>query len=444
MVDILVRIFCDVYTYYYGNNREGLKRIHDTKNLEESLKEYLKEVYFYYDCEDYKEYYKQIRKYFENLVENFDLNKTRDLNTFIKEYTENFYKEIDKRELSSKLFVAIKNVLSNNPKKVIIRNKGKSYFIEKIRQSEEDPMPVIGIRDIDSLEQILNNFLDTVLNSDTYFNSFFGGMERDEAISYLFEWVIRNATSQDLSELEKYFQKYTGFISDKTLEKFKKPILADRDFLGQKLGIMLKKSNVNYETPYYLSFVMFDGKNRMELPNIRFGVENNRTEKIVHILATQTSQDNNTNDNIELIKTFKTLLGRTKYFREYNPTHLISIALSFGIFKGLGINKVNVVDYMPLRFQRLALEGNKNEEELYNLQYRLTNKNLYNYLRLCEFCDGIEIISYLENGELSFNLTDHFSGKVEILEILYSIGYNIGISNKNELEVSENKEMGKK
>jgi hypothetical protein len=334
----------------------------------------------------------------------------------------------------------LKRIYSDDISGSVITKNGKSYTIGREPRKEEEEMPAIIIKDIDNLENTLSLFLKKLEASDSFFKSFFDYMDYNDAISYLFEWVIKNASTNDMTDIEKYFKKYADFLSDNTFDALKHPINIG-NFLGDELYVMRKKANVNYETPYYLSFMMKNEKNCVELPTVRIGIENEGARKAAHILATQTSQINTNFERYdEITACFKKMLSKSKNFREFNPSHIVSIILSFGLLKGMGIDKVVVEDYFPLRLQRLILENQKNDDELYDLQHRLTDKNIYNYFRLMEFFDGVKIAEYPDNGNgLILFLSDNIKSENAFLQNLYNIGYRAGIKNKIESVEEQNK-----
>jgi hypothetical protein len=426
----LSKIFLDVYSDLLTANVKNCYQhlqIDDYEKLENNLKTYLNYVLGYKLDNDYSQYFREIRKYFENIIVNAKNINCLDINQFILDYAQHFFEEIDKRPLSSIFIYTLKNTYSNDYAGVAIGNNGNSYTVERVQRKDEEEMPAINIKNIDDLEYTLSLFVEKVEKSDSYFNSFFDFMDRKDAISYLLEWVVKNATQSDMSDIEQYFKKYADFITDTTFDSLKHPVKIG-NLLGDELYVMRKRANVNYETPYYLSFMMKTENKGVELPTVRMGIESGMQKKVAHILATQTSQVNTNFERYgEITSCFKKMLSKSKNFREFNPSHVISIILTFGILKGIGIDKVVVDEYFPLRLQRLILENKKNDEELYDLQHRLIDKNIYNYFRLMEFFDGIEIADYPENGSgLILHLNDNIKSENAFLQNLYNIGYRTG------------------
>lgn len=135
---------------------------------------------------------------------------------------------------------------------------------------------------------------------------------------------------------------------------------------------------------------------------------------------------------MDLIQTeIKKQLPTDPNFRFYNPTHLISILLTFGYLNGLGIKLIKVKDFLPFRYYKTVLDKQMNTEEADNYQNRLTNKNLITYLRLIELVDGIDVHNYPElDMGLSIKLSDNIKCKNEFLQNIYDIGYKLGMQTK--------------
>lgn len=437
----LSAIFMDVCSSLFEKNSKvcySKLNIEDYDELEANLQDYLNHVLGYKLDNDYTSYYREIRHYFENILLNATSSDFEAINKFIIEYKDMFSKDISNRPLFAIFLESMKKSYSNDNSGVFIGNVKSAYTVERIARKGEDDLPAIIIKNAEKFENTLKTFVDKVITSDSYFNSFFEGLEFEEAVSYLFEWVIKSATASDLEDVEKYFKKYASFVVDGTLINLKKPVKIG-DLLGDEIYVIRKRANVNYETPYYLSFIIKGNSEYIELPTVRLGIEENNEFKKAYILATQTSQDNVYMDKYKETENFiKKLLSKSNKFREYNPAHTLSIILAFGILKGLGIERIVVEDYFPLRRQRLVLENQKNEEELDDLQYRLTNKNINNYFRLLEFFTGIDIVSYPDMGEgVELFLSDNIQSSNPFLQKLYNMGYNAGFKNRVSSEIDE-------
>ena len=226
-----------------------------------------------------------------------------------------------------------------------------------------------------------------------------------------------NATNADLNCIENFFRKYNDFINNKNFENIRQPIYMANLF-DDELYVMLKRSELEYETPYYLSFMLKNKK--VELPNVRMGIEEKSNKLIAHIIATQSAQKIMEKENLDKIQLeIKQNLPNDPYFRFYNPTHLISLLMTFGILNGMEIKYVEVKDFLPFRYNKTILDKQMSQEEADNYQTRLTNKNLITYMRLIELVDGINIVSYPEmDMGLNLHLADQIKCKNEFLQYI--------------------------
>lgn len=432
---ILSRIFIDTYNNLikFSNGKAKKIVVDDFDVLEKTLENYVVNIFGYEVKENYSNYFQEISKSFENIILNCNCDNYISIINSINEYGSNFYKNINDYKYASIFIETLKEFYSVKTAYPVIGNEGKAYYVTMLSK-EEEQVPTTYIKDIVKFEDTLKNFVEIVLSSDTDFNKFFDGFEYDEAISYLFKWVVQNASLFDLSDIEQYFRKYSSFITDTTLDSFKKSTKLGK-ILGDDLYIAVRKANVNYETPFYLCFLVNGENRKVELPNIRLGIETKDGVKKAHIIATQSAQSPyDLQMNRQYDELLKCNLPKSKKFREYNPSHLVSLVLSIGFLKSLGIDIVEITDFMPLRYQRLIVENRKNDEELHNYQYRLTNKNLYNYFRMLEFQKGITISNYPDGGfNLVLKLKDDIKFYDTFLQQLFDTSYQMGIqSSKDE------------
>jgi len=178
---------------------------------------------------------------------------------------------------------------------------------------------------------------------------------------------------------------------------------------------------------------------RVELPNIRMGIEAKENKKVAHIIATQSAQTTLNPEGLDQIqKEIKNSLPTDSYFRFYNPTHLVPILMTFGMLNGMGINEVEVKDFLPFRYNKTILDRQMDTEEADKFQTRLTNKNLITYMRLISIVDGIDIITYPEmNMCLKLKLQENIVCKNEFLQKIYDLGYKLGKEKKINLEQNE-------
>lgn len=122
--------------------------------------------------------------------------------------------------------------------------------------------------------EVLKKYIESVFMSDSFYNLFsnkyFENVSFDDKVKSIFECTIFNATNMELNNVEEFFIRYTSFMNDKTFENIRKPKYIGNLF-DDELYVMSKRSEIEYETPFYLAFML---KNkRVELPNVRMGIE---------------------------------------------------------------------------------------------------------------------------------------------------------------------------
>lgn len=434
--------FKEVYKEMYFSKKKLRLGLEDSE-LEPVLKEYILKVMGYSVYEAYLKYINEsnynpkavfpyrdaVRKSFISLVQNFDYSKSRTITEAIEEYGTNFYPTLSKYKYVDKLIKAIRKIYSSDEKNpnIVIEQKEKMYKISLIDDKYIESMPTMVINNIENLNSILEHYLLVVLSTENNYKRIFdqpSEENQDDRIIELLMWTLINVSNEDVLDIERFFSKYITFISDTTFSQFKEHPQYLGDLLDDKLYLLERKSSCAYETPYYLAFMLCN--RRVELPNIRIGIEDTGESKVAHILSIQTTQTNpNPKEDPIINKEIKELLPRTSYFREYNPSHLLSLVITLGMLNTAGIEKVYAYEYLPMRYQRFVNEGRKNEDELYQYQHRLTNKFINTFFRLIEFTNDIEIISYPENGGLfSFRLKKEIKFNNELLNKAYQIGYN--------------------
>lgn len=427
---------------FYCNPVPPLK-LESNEKLEEELEQYLIDILGIENKSEFGNHYKEIKKYFENILKNdYDFSKTVTEN--IKMYKEKFIGILKSHPLT-RIFINTLCTLYGNDynfydeysknKSVIdnlnltVGHEGNSFLIQRFTKCNDESFLSIKIIDIDIFENILTNYITEIQNSDSFYNIFnnssFENVSYGSKLKLIFFSTMLNATSNDLLNIEKYFQKYTDFIIDNTFEKIKSVTKLGNIF-DDELYVKVKRSELEYETPYYLCYML---KNKhVELPNIRIGIENKLDKKVAHILATQSSQIYMDKQNeSEIQKEIKKNIPKSSMYRFYNPTHLISLIITFGILKGLNIEDIDVVDYMPFRHKKTILEKNMSDEEADIYQTRLTEKNITTYMKLSSICSGIDVVSYPDmNLGLKLKISDNVKFANDFLQLLYDYGYNVG------------------
>ena len=443
--NVLNELFIKNYASYIGiSNLKWYEDIINDDNLEQLLRNYIERTIVYKT--DYMDNMKELEIAFENIIlnsNNYTNNLIGDLSSVIEKYTNDYIKLLNDHPLT-KIFIEsvnklnstnfnIKDVTEDIKKireiNIAVRHKDKKLELIRVNRSNDDVYPSIYINNIDTFEKQLNALINSIKVSDSFYNIFnrdaFNALTDDDKIKMIFDGILLNLTNIDSLNAEQFIKNYIDYINDNTFDNIKRPIYITNIF-DDELYIMSKKSELWYETPFYISLML---RNKMiELPNVRLGISNNGDKKVANILATQSSQ--NINDfelYSELQEYIKKNLPNDSYFRFINPTHLVSLVITFGILKGLGIEDIIVKDYMPYRYKKVINDKQYNEEEGYDYQTRLTTKNLATYMRIISNMKGINLENYPDFGsELKLKIEDNVEGKNEFINNLYQIGYNFG------------------
>lgn len=445
---ILSTIFLDVYNNMkIFSSKKSELHIYDYDALEHSLEDYLISVIGYKIKNNYEDNFREIRKYFENIIYSYMNNGHRNIVECIDTYKQEFIEKLESHKYTNLFIDSMKKLYSKSYdgkifskndntslcSTIAINNRNNSFIIERMVRKDENFLPAIYINDIDEFERILKKYIESVVLSDSFYNLFdneyLNNIPYEDKVKIIFECTIFNATNSDLNHIENFFRRYTDFINDETFKELRSLKYVGEIFDDQ-LFVMLKRSELEYETPYYLAFML---KNKMvELPNVRLGIETKDNIKIAHIVATQSAQTVLNKNNLNIIQTeIKKNLPKDPYFRFYNPTHLISLLMTFGLLNGMGIKEIQVKDFMPFRYNKTVIDKQMNVEEADKYQTRLTNKNLITYMRLVELVDGVNIISYPEmDMGLNLRLDDEVKCANEFLQNIYDMSYNVGKENK--------------
>ena len=130
-------------------------------------------------------------------------------------------------------------------------------------------------------------------------------------------------------------------------------------------------------------------------------------------------------------KYIKDNIPRTSTYRLFNPDHLVSIILSFGVLNGMGIKDIEVNDYMPLRCYKTVRDRNMDEDEATRYMTRIINNNINTYFKLMSICEGITINEYPDGiNQLSIHLEDVITSDNEFISSLYNMAYEYGQKHK--------------
>lgn len=444
MICVHSKLFFNVYEKVYGEEaRMVIENNIDIEELEESLKNFLTKITVYKN--NYIGNSKEIEIMFENIFANRD-RYPMGLIAMIEEYGSNYIAMLNSHPYTQKFLIAANNIYSeafdikHDGKEdsafkinVAIKNIGKRIDIIRAVRIGEESFPSIVISNIDTFEETLKEYIKAIKSGDSWYNIFvrdgFYQRGEDENIKMIFEAALVNATNNDARDIEIFFKNYTSYVLNEELAPLRNLQKIGKLF-DDDLYIMLKRSELWYETPFYISLMLCN--KHIELPNVRLGIDFEK--KCANVIAVQSSQvQEDSAEFLEIKETIKRVLPKDSYYRFINPSHVISLVITMGFLKSIGIDEILLKDYMPFRYKKVTYDKHLDEDEAEKLQTRLTTKNIATFLRIASNIDGVNVMSYPGNSsELKLRIEDEIHGKNKFIEDLFRLGYELGQKNKCE------------
>lgn len=432
---ILSKIFLDLYSSKSEKARKI--KIKDYDKLETALDDYLVSILGYKIKHNRSTHAKEIKVYLENIIENTTITRKVGVVECIKQYQQTYKVMLENHPLTEQFINSI-NLLfekeynnnfvkrfNNNIEEdinIAVRHINNELKIENY-QSSKLVIPTICIKNIDSFELVLNSYINTVKNSDSNYNVFskkyYDVLKENEKLKMLMQCTIYNATSEDAQDIEMFFNKYINFFSDKTFESLKKINYLCDEF-NDKIYVMLKCSEIEDETPYYLSF--FLENSRLELPAVKIGIEIQENKKIAHIYSIDFPRAISNKENLlNIEKQIRLNVKNDTYFKYYHPTHLISLSLTLGMLKGIGIEDIRIKQFLPFRHKKILLDETQTEEEAKKIQTKLGNKTMIKYMHLAYLLSGITTLD-----QTNFSIPEEVESANKLIANLYNEGYKFG------------------
>lgn len=317
-------------------------------------------------------------------------------------------------------------------------------------------IPTLMIYNFSQIITKLEEYL--IYARDFYDKSYYDSIEYEDKTILTLLWA--NATEKDFNDPIAFIEKRIEFLKDTTLHTyFNDKIIGRSSILKSKIKVGLKKEPIYEETPYSFHVEMINEENsneRFVFPKLRFGIDNGKCI----MMAIQNKNDSTDNNNYS--KKIKRCLNKVNqnFEKEENidnidfPENLTGIVPSFCVITAIflsilqkhGIKEIEVVPFLPIRWNAKELKylkikeikKNKNmeskkiekeyiasTEDHYNIQRNLSDKFIRNFRRLAYHFNNIQIVLYpYEMDEsLHLELTNEYSCNNDLLNELYQLSF---------------------
>ena len=276
--------------------------------------------------------------------------------------------------------------------------------------NEENDITLI-IKDENKTLELLNEYIELSLNNNKipkYLN------DKDK-IKYLITYLIVNASTEDLRNINDYIKRRINFIKDKTFEMFtqSKKIPLVMNFSNSNLIIQKEENSPSMETPNRLKFklALSDDENVFyNLPSVYYGIDND-TCYLYALLNEKEPKDINPmtkkyiskinrllfklNSDVKDLDDYK--IDEEENIKDVSMSFVLALNIFISILQNKGIKKLKIIPYLPLRYnsRNQAAKESDNKEELQirndNIQYNLTNKLIRTIRRLSYQNKALEI-----------------------------------------------------
>lgn len=427
---ILSNLFLEIYNSLYPKKIKKLK-IKNYEELEDTLKKYLFSILGYKIRNNYSMHYDEIKIYFENILNN-SKNKKCNIIDLIKHYEIEYNNMYMEHPLLKQFTDSMNLLYENKYKNKTLFDKLKNHIIEDINLSikvidkslviipHSKNKSCIHIKNIDTFESVLDKYINTIKNSDSCYNifnkSYYNVLTKEEQIRMIFQYTMLNISKKDLLDIEKYFERYNYYIEKNHFNKIKNPTYIC-DIEKDNLYVMSKCSEIEDETPYYLSFIF--EKSKVELPKVMIGIDENNTAHILNIKPNKFTF-NKINYN-ELTSVIQNLILSNSSLKYSKPMNIISFILTLGILNGMNINKIILENELLFKTNNNDLENS--DINKINLSNNIYSKDIVEYINIISLIKGIDII---DDSKIELKINKNINCDNEKLLELYNAGIKVG------------------
>ena len=249
--------------------------------------------------------------------------------------------------------------------------------------------------------------------------------------------MFLNFTFEDFNDPCSYLRRRISFFKNKLDTSHEE--VEDTPFLDGKLIIDITNDVMVMETPYLLNMKLVDKEGyEYYFPSLTFGIDgdtvylytlqlrdyedfinSNKYSKKVNRLFYKVNEGLDLNEDVP-------------YLKDVTASFVVAASLALSFFYKQGFNKFMVNSILITRWNEKMIRANnpehrellteeaakKYKEKVHKIQYNLSEKFLYTFLRLIHQSNGVEIIGYpLDyNSYLTFTMDDNVSFNNKLLD----------------------------
>ena len=354
-------------------------------------------------------------------------------------------------------------------------------ILDKFVGDYNPDIPTLVIENVDEFNKYLVMYINKhslfLHESDYLRKDSFLLKDVNEQIRYSLMNLFINATSNDFNNPIEYLKNRISFFDNDLLyEKF--PVyekIYNLDDIDCHIESCVFKQHPANETPYafFSRIVSNDGENTYDLPKIRYGIKDDGYKKEVYIYAIQGSKKKSVLNKFEkkinryLFKINKDVVKDEEYLQyekdsemeldsffpenviDVTPKSVLSLTIFLKIIKDMGINKVTVIDYLPIRYygnlhgkkavvdlykgiyseEELNQRYNQAEKQMDDNQFNITNKFIRTFNRVNYHLNNMSNITYPfeVDDKMHFIINDEMVDNDHLINNVYN---GINIENK--------------
>ena len=319
----------------------------------------------------------------------------------------------------------------------------ENNLIKRTHKHTNLDIPMLEVKNENVFFELIKKYILSTLEVRKFYNS-----QLENLIFQRLVHLFCNATYDDFNNIERHIEKVINFHHNKLIDK---TIIKNVDCLDNSdIVINVIKQGYEMETPYAITFTIQKEINgeiyQCDLPNISIGISGNTCYiySVQHPKNSQNNVDNFYNKKIKRLL-YKVNAGLVNEFDDeivaidkVSPSAIISLSILFSILNNLGINEIEVVPFLPVRFHNKYFSNNsiasylidcqpdeydtaekkesiikEFEEKTIKLQNNLTQKFIMDFFRLQYHFNSIVIRTFPQE----YNYNSENNDNIQIISV---------------------------